>query len=255
MRRVLDRGGRGGLRRPGSLFAGLCLGVATGCATTSPALIEPRAANPNEARLTVGGAALVPLDPVGDSDGVGHVVKPGLGTIVRASFGLGGRTEATLRYGGRDLGLGLRWNALESRSEQAGALALLLGIEARGRLAVRPDDAVVHRDDARGYGVVAPIGVAFQSDAGLVTAWGVAQFGLERVAGPFQRDADAPVLDLRLLRTFLAGQFGLGIGFRRVRVMAEIGVERDWVSGTVAGVDRSFAVTSLTPAFALSIRL
>lgn len=238
-----------------SRAAGVSLALCAGCATTSPVLVEPRAANPNEARLTVGGAGLVPIKAAVEPDGVANVVKPGLGTVVRASFGLGARTEATLRYGGRDLGLGLRWNAFESRTEQAGALAFLLGIEARGRLAVRPDDAVVHRDDARGYGVVAPIGVAFQSDAGLVTAWGVAQLGLERIAGPFQRDADAPTLDIRLLRTFVAGQFGVGIGFRRVRVMAEIGVERDFIRGTVGGEDRSFAITCLTPAFGLSIRL
>jgi len=236
----------------GALLGCAC---ALGCATTTPALFEPRAAAPTEAHLTAGGAALVPLQPVTDPDGVGHVVKPGMGSIVRATFGLGGRTEATLRYGGRDLGLGVRWNALEQRTEQAGVLGLLVGLEARGRLAVRPDDAVVRRDDAHGYGATVPIGVTFQSDAGLVTAWGVVQLGVERIAGPFQADASSAPLELRLLRGFVVGQVGIGIGFRRVRVLAEMGIERDWVGGTLGGNDRSFAVTSLAPAFAVSIRL
>ncbi len=225
-----------------------------GCATTCPALVEPRAANPGDVQLTTGGAALVPISGGTDVESLGHVVRPGIGTVVRGAVGLGGRSEATLRYGGRDVGIGFRWNVLESRTDQAGALALLVGVEARGRLAVRPDDAPVHRNDAHGFGLTIPVGVAFRSDAGLVTAWGVVQTGAERVAGPLQLDAGQPSIQLALRRIFVVGQVGLGIGFRRVRVLAEIGLERDWVSGTAGGVDRSFAVTSLAPAFAVSVR-
>ena len=237
-----------------STLAGAALVLLGGCATTSPALVEPRAANAGDVHLTTGGAALVPIAGGTDTESLGHVVRPGLGTVVRGAVGLGGRSEATLRYGGRDVGLGVRWNAFESRTDQAGALALLVGIEARGRLGVRADDAPAHRDDAHGAGLVIPVGVAFASDAGLVTAWAVLQGGAERIAGPLQLDATQPAVELSLRRLFVVGQIGLGIGFRRVRVLAEIGVERDWVSGTASGVARSFAVTSLTPAFALSIR-
>ncbi len=88
-----------------------------------------------------------------------------------------------------------------------------------------------------------------------MTAWGAVQLGVERIAGPFQADASSAPLELRLIRGFVVGQIGIGIGFRRVRVLAEMGIERDWVGGTLGGVDRSFAVTSLAPAFAIAIRL
>lgn len=51
------------------------------------------------------------------------------------------------------------------------------------------------------------------------------------------------------------GVFGLGAGFRNVHVLMELAVVHEWWDGSSATQDLQFSGVSLTPAFALRVRL
>jgi hypothetical protein len=268
----------GPIARLGAIFAFCALTVPTvlGCSAATPVLAEPRAPAVGELRLQGGGAAIVPIAgddralaraqaPGNGSDvpaklaaGVAEaaMIHPGVAPVVRAQIGVTPQLEASLRYGGRDVGVGGRWFFFESRTEQGGATTLSAGLEGRLLLKDRPSDGMLPADtalgDLHGYGAALPIVLAWQSDAGLVSAYLAALAGVDFASGSVVGTLAG---DGKFHRTFGAATVGLGVGFRRVRAIVELGLERDWVHADVAGQTLDLRLWSLTPAFALSIRL
>lgn len=266
---------RAPIRWIGALFAFCAPGV-IGCSAATPLLAEPRAPAVGELRLAAGGAAIVPFagddqalatarNPGSGGDapaklaaGVAEAaaIHPGVAPVVRAQVGVTPQLEASLRYGGRDIGAGGRWFFYESRTEQGGATTLSLGLEGRLLLKDRPSDGVLPPEaalaDMHGYGATLPVVLAWQSDAGLVSAYLGALAGVDFASGTVGGTLTG---DASIHRTFGAATFGLGVGFRRVRAIVELGLERDWVHADVAGQAVDLRLWSLTPAFALSIRL
>jgi hypothetical protein len=256
----------------GALFAFSGLG----CSAATPLLAEPRAPAVGELRLQAGGAAIVPVagddgalaaarNPGNGGDvptklaaGVAEAaaIHPGVAPVLRAQIGVTPQLEASLRYGGRDLGAGGRWFFFESRTEQGGATTVSVGLEGRLLLKDRPSDGMLPAEatlgDLHGYGATLPFVLAWQSDAGLVSAYLGALAGVDFAAGTVGGTLTG---DASFHRTYGAATVGLGVGFRRVRAIVELGLERDWVHGDVAGQAVDLRLWSLTPAFALSIRL
>jgi hypothetical protein len=268
---------------------------AVGCAATSPLLVEPRAVAPGEIRVQGGGAVLAPvagdtgkiaetrrmLDQPKASSGtstnhedvfraalpgaaIAYAVRPGFAPLARATVGLQTNLEASIRYGGRDLGVGLRYVLLEDRTETAGAVTLSLGADARTILRHRPEDGLLGRaitDDVKGFGGTVPLILGWQSDANLVTAWLGALVGYDTVSARFalpELEVDpgnAPFRSLNAHRTFAAATIGLGLGFRGVRAGVELGVERDWLGFSSDFGDDKARLWSLTPAFAIAATL
>ncbi len=249
-------------------------GALAGCAAASPLLVEPRAPAVGDMRATVGGAAIVPF--AGDNGAIvaarnagtgpdaaaknaaglteSTLIHPGIAPVVRAQVGVTPQLEASLRYGGRDLGVGGRWFFFESRTEQGGATTLSVGLEGRMLLKARQDDGLVPASGAdRGGGATVPLIVAWQSDAGLVSAYFGALFGFDYAkATATEGTPDS------FRRYFGAGTVGIGVGFRRVRAIVELGLERDFAHAELTGTPGQsvdLRLWSLTPAFALSIRL
>jgi hypothetical protein len=123
-------------------------------------------------------------------------------------------------------------------------------------------------DRLRGGGGTVPLVLAWQSDAGLVIAYAAAMVGFDRALGRVGFTglvAEDPFHDAGVSRFFTASTLGLGVGFRRVHVLAELGIERDWLTATVdQGVpdprlgafpsSTDVRLWSLMPAFALSVR-
>jgi hypothetical protein len=271
----------------------LACASSSGCATTSPVLVEPRAANPGDVRLQLGAAALAPVGgdrsaladartalatnpgtvplpgPGGTTNPVSTVdagtavalgAKPGVAPVVRAVVGITRDVEGSVRYGGRDVGAGVRYVFLESRSETAGATTLSIGAEGRALLMGRPEDGVlpgVAVDNLRGYGGTVPLIAAWQSDAGLVLAYAAASLGVDRVTALVAFtgfDPNDKAHDASVFRVYGAGTLGLGFGFRRIHVLGELGIQRDLLHATIDDRKTDVRLWSLTPAFALSIR-
>jgi hypothetical protein len=252
------------VRRLARISLALSAVVLGGCSAATPVLVEPRAPGVGDLRVQAGGAAIVPV--AGDSGAIAAAANPGNGSdaaakheagvvqatllhpgvapVVRAQVGVTPEIEVSLRFGGRDLGLGGRWIFLDSRSEQGGATTLSIGFEGRALLRGQPNgtttaDALAA--DQHGYGATVPFVLAWQSDAGLVSAYAAALVG-------------GDVVDVDYRRVFGAATVGLGVGFRRVRAIVELGLERDWLHGELT-TPVDLRVWSLAPAFALSVRL
>jgi hypothetical protein len=244
--------------------------VVSGCGTVSPLLVEPRA-TAGEVRQSVGAAALIPVGgaagaiadartaaatgapPSDASLAVVAATRPGVTPLLRTTIPVGHASELALDVTGRSVAVGGRYFVHDARTETGGASTLSIGARIEGLLDPTLADALTTSGSgaARGAGVTVPVAWSWQSDAGLVLAYVGAQLG----GGWVGIDAPGAVGGSGTLkRAFGAATLGLGVGFRRVHVLAELGIEHDWLALELGGRSTSVELTSLTPAFALSIR-
>lgn len=247
------------------------------CAATSPVLVEPRLQREGDVRLQVGAAAAAPVggdlaavrearaqiaqptapltaERVLPAAAVAYGARPGLSPVVRGTVGLSKVVEAQLQYSGRDVSVAGRWLLLESRTEDAGATTLSVGLGGRALLRGRPEDGYATglvSDGVRGYGVFAPVILGWQSDAGLLVAYLAATVGYQQVGGNIAFDTTTGGHELSIHHLSGAGTAGLGVGFRRLRVVAELGLRRDWLDTSVDDRKATIGLWSLTPAFSL----
>lgn len=252
-----------------------------GCAATSPVLVEPRLQQEGDVRLQVGAAAMAPVG--GDVDAVreardrianttttplendkglaaaavAYGARPGVSPVVRATVGLSKVVEANLQYGGRDISVAGRWQLVESRTADAGATTLSIGLGGRALLRGRPEDGYATglvSDDLRGYGAFAPVILGWQSDAGLLTAYLAAMIGWEQIDGhiAFGGGADAGRPRALTIGHLTGGvTLGVGVGFRAVRVIVELGARHDSLDTKLDDKQATIGLWSLTPAFSL----
>ncbi|MFI5302783.1 MAG: hypothetical protein ACHREM_32230, partial [Polyangiales bacterium] len=105
--------------------------------------------------------------------------------------------------------------------------------------------------------VAIPCILSWQSSAGLILAYAGATIGGGYGALDVASAYDARHVTFQRLFGALTG--GLGVGFRSVHVLAELGLEHDTIVSHVpsqaGGDDVSRGVWSLVPGFALSVRL
>lgn len=270
-----------------SFTAGLWA-LCVGCAATLPTLAEPRLVREGDVRVQVGGAAAAPIagditpmregraaldaaeTPPEDTPenrakllpaaAIAFGARPGVAPLVRSSLSLSKDFEATLQYGGRDAAVSGRYMLWERRSVDAGAVTLTVGGLAHVLLRGRPEDGYLRgvlSDNVFGGGAAIPIVLGWQSDAGLLIGYLGAIVGYERVTGTIaytgQTGTSARALDVEIGRVHASATLGVGLGFRRVRVIAELGARRDWLNASIDDQSRRLALLSLTPAFALGV--
>ncbi len=268
-----------------------CLGALAACSAASPTLVEPRLVRAGDVRLQAGAGAIAPIagdkgalaearrtleappppdpsSPAGADDprregavlpglAVALAARPGVAPVLRATTGITRGFEGTVRYSGRDVGAGVRAMLFESRTEDAGATTLSIGLDGRALLRNRPEDGQltgVVTDDVRGFGGAVPVVLGWQSDAGLVVGYVATTVGFDRVQGRVALTAfedPAPARALDVARWWATGTLGLGVGFRRVRVVVELGVQRDWLRVDSEGARADVRLWSLAPAFAV----
>lgn len=258
--------------------------VALGCAATSPMLAEPRIVREGDVRFQVGAAAVAPVggdlaavragrerldapEVVNDDPAttqallpaiaIGFAARPGVAPVMRATMSLSKDLEANVHYSGRDAHVGARYLLWERRSEDAGALTLSIGGDGHALLRGRPQDGYINAtsETVRGWGVAVPAILGYQSDAGLFIAYVGALVGYERISATilYQKASAVASHDLTLGRLHVTGTAGIGVGFRRVRVILELGVRRDSIAAKLGDETRNVGLISLTPAFALGI--
>lgn len=257
------------------------------CSAASPVLVEPRLVRSGDLRFQTGAGALAPIagdtraladarqllaaPPQGAAPpgtptreeavlpglAVAYAARPGVAPVFRATTGLTSRLESTVRYSGRDFGAGVRALLFESRTAEAGATTLTVGADGRALLRQEPEDGLltgIVSDGVRGYGASVPVVLAWQSDAGLVIGYVASAVGVDRVSGRVGLTAfadPAPARALGITRWWASGTVGLGVGFRRIRLVVELGVERDWLTADVSGMRADVRLWSLAPAFAV----
>ncbi len=250
-------------------------------------LAEPRLVRESDVRFQLGGAAAAPVG--GDLDAiqagrqrldaaegappddptvtrallpatvVGFGARPGVAPVVRTTLSLSKVFEASLHYGGRDARVGGRYLLWESRSADAGAVTLSIGGDGHVLLRGRPEDGYLNgvaSENVRGFGVQAPLLLGWQSDAGLLIAYVGALVGYERITGQIAftgRTGTAPAKDVVIGRAHVTGTLGIGLGFRRVRVIVECGARRDFIDARIGDESANVALISLTPAFAFGV--
>ncbi len=264
------------------------LALCLGCAATAPLLVEPRLVREGDVRVQVGAAAAAPVagdltamregravldaaeTPPPDTEetrrtllpaaAIAFGARPGVAPVVRSTLSLSKDFEATLHYGGRDAAVGGRYMLWEKRSVDAGATTLSIGGTANVLLRGRPEDGYLHgvlSNNVFGGGASIPIILGWQSDADLLIAYLGAIVGYEHVTGEIAytgtTGTSARSLDVTINRVHATGTVGVGVGFRRVRVVAELGARRDWIHASIDDQSRQLAVISLTPAFALGV--
>lgn len=264
-----------------ALVALAACAATTACAATSPVLVEPRLQHEGDVRLQLGAAAAAPIGgdlaavrearellarpttaPVESeralpAAAVAYGARPGVAPVFRATVGLSKLVEANLQYGGGDVSVAGRWLLFESRTTDAGATTLTVGVGGRALLRARPEDGYASGllgENIHGYGMFAPVILGWQSDAGLLVAYLAATFGYQQVAGrvSFGGGTDAERgRDLSIGHFSGAGTVGVGVGFRKVRVVAELGARRDWIDTTIDDRQATIGLWTLTPGFSL----
>lgn len=183
----------------------------------------------------LGGAVRVPVGDLADEPGLANVAPGGAAPSVVARYGLGRQVDLGLEASGTSARAMLR-GMLGS-----GAARLLVGIAPHVGLGDEGGELV------RAGGTV-PITLSIDV-LSLYEVWIGARVALEHMAG----QAGGVGISMTGVRT--GGVIGLGVGFRRFMVLAELGIDHELWTGTVSDISIERNGLVLTPAFAVRLRL
>lgn len=236
---------------------GVLLGVASllaaGCAPALVSLSGARATPEGRTDVALGTGVRVPLADVappavpGGTDEVLALLSPGGAVPVEA-----------LRAGvagGWDLGVVAAGSGgrVELRGDHAlGAMAHVHGGIALGGGYARAEPTQ-GTTGAEGYrlGVFVPVTLGIDVSS-IFEAWATARLGAERVEGTVGLGGAPRASEAWLLRAGLA--LGLAVGFRRVHVLLEVGLDAEHARGTSGGVAFERTGGAVTPAVGLRVR-
>ena len=219
--------------------------LAAGCATAEPTFAGGRTVPRGRTDLAIGAAVRV---PVGDL--VAQPLPDDDQRLLAFGAPSGAAPAAFVRHGlSDDLDLGAEASGSSLRASLRGRVPL--GGFAHLVIGLAPHAGAVYDGGAgaafRG-GALVPIAITLDLFS-LYEVWIGARVGIEHVSGELVDRA----VSLNGLRT--GGVVGLAVGFRRFHVLAELGVDHElwWGALGTGAVERSGV--SLTPAFALRLRL
>jgi hypothetical protein len=178
---------------------------------------------------------------------VGTALAPGVAPFVSMRIGLAGDNEVGISYTGRYLRLDGR-HVFES-----GKWAFSLGAGARGSLdasnAAAEPGSTSTTPRPRGFGFDVPLLVGWRSAAGVVSLWGGARGGFDRVHAAASSSVVTSDLDLTHWR--VGGVAGLSIGFRHVHAGIELEASYNGIKGSWGNREVELGGVTLTPAGAI----
>jgi hypothetical protein len=200
------------------------------------------------------GAGAAPLgDPAAAARATAVLVTmaPAMAPWVSARFGLRGDNDVGLTYSGRALGIDAR-HAFEKDE-----FALSVGAGASW-VAAAPSDQLggatnVHIDWSSA-GLDVPILVGWRSTAGIVSLWGGARGGVERVTGDALLSSSpdhASSANLELWRSYVGAVLGLGFGFRHIHGSIALDIAHQSLRGSLGAFDVRVQGITLAPAAGL----
>jgi hypothetical protein len=178
------------------------------------------------------------------SDAVGRALAPGVAPFVSMRVGIAGDNDVGISYTGRFLRLDAR-HVFESDR-----WAFSLGAGARGSInasnAAAEGGSTSTTPRPHGYGFDVPLLVGWRSAAGIVSLWGGARGGFDRVYAAVSSNVGTSDVDLTHWRA--GGVAGLAIGFRRVHAAIELEACYHGIHGSWGSTEVELGGVSLTPA-------
>lgn len=183
----------------------------------------------------LGGAVRVPVGDLADAPELVEVAPGGAAPSVVARHGLGRQVDLGLEASGTTARLMLRGQVGDGMARLVAGIAPHVGVGHEGGELVRAGGTV-------------PLTLAIDV-LSLYEVWVGARVGVEHLAGT----AVGVGISMTGIRT--GGVVGLGVGFRRFMVLAELGIDHELWTGTISdtSIERNGLV--LTPAFAVRLRL
>lgn len=220
----------------------------TGCAPAMPTFMGGRTVPEGRSDLALGAAMRVPVGEMvatpesgADADGLlGFGAPGGVAPVAFARHGLNEEMDLGVEAAGSNLRVSFR-----------GQVPLGTGLRLVGGIV--PHVGWLEEDgSALQVGGTLPIGIAVDA-LSLLEAWLAARVGVDHITG--ERREDTAAQSARLTGLRVGGVVGLAVGFRRLHVLAELGVDHELWDGNLGDtpVERSGVV--LTPAFAVRLRL
>lgn len=224
----------------------LALALVSGCAPALPTFTGGRTTPSDRTDIALGGAVRVPvgeLVPEGTDPSDELLRLSSVGGVAPVAFVRHGLTEDVdldVQAAGSTLRIGVR-----------GQLRLPSGLRLVAGLTPHVGAAY---DDGRmvRFGGALPIALAIDLFS-VVEAWIGARLVVEHATGELGQDASARGASVTGIRS--GGVVGLAVGFRRVHVLVELGVDHELWLGEIGDTSIERSGVALTPAFALRIRL
>jgi hypothetical protein len=204
------------------VFVLLCLAFCA-CGGGSTVLFPARTAD--RSRVELGASGQFAFRP-----SQSQAAAPGVAPHARFAQGLTDTTEMLFAYDANAVSIGVRQNVWFERTENAGASTFFGSLQPRWLLPT-PSSYGVQRD--YGYGLFAPFGYVWSSDAGLVSAGVSAGVGAEHAVSS----------NSATNRFWYTAIVGIGFGFRHVHAMIEGGFEQSFIAAS--------SPTSAVTAFAI----
>ena len=171
-------------------------------------------------------------------------LAPSVAPFVAMRVGLPGDNEVGFSYTGRFLRFDAR-HAFES-----GKWAFSAGAGGRGSLnaatTVGESETATTSPRTPAIGFDVPLLVGWRSDAGIVSIWGGARGGFDRINSGGSTSTTPGSLDLTHWRA--GGVVGLAVGFRHVHAAIELETSYHVVKGTFGGTNVEVQGVTLAPA-------
>lgn len=183
----------------------------------------------------VGGAVRVPVGDLANEPELVNVAPGGAAPSVVARHGLGPQADLGLEASGTTARLMLRGMLGSDTVRLVGGIAPHVGLGHEGGELVRAGGTV-------------PITLTIDV-LSIYEVWIGARVALEHMAG----QANGVGVSMTGVRT--GGVIGLGVGFRRFMILAELGIDHELWTGTVSDISIERNGLVLTPAFAIRLRL
>lgn len=225
----------GGTSGRGRAAAAMSALVLAGCAPTFPSFAGGRTTPPGRSDLALGTAIRVPIGDLADDPTLAPLAPGGVAPGAFARHGLG-----------RDVDLGLEVSGPTARAHLRGQLRSGM---VRVVVGIAPHVGLGHPDgDLLRVGGTIPIVLAIDV-LSLYEVWIGVRLGVEHLTGAAAGDA----ISMTGIRT--GGVVGLAAGFRRLHVLAELGIDHELWTGEVSDVPVERNGLVLTPAFAVRLRM
>lgn len=234
-------------------FAGLAALVAcAACAPATPLLAGARTTPEARGDLLFGAAIRAPLgalrraeQPGGtEAELLGLAGREGIVPVVATRIGISRRVDLGVTVAGSAASVAGRFTL---PLDDKGAVALMLGVAPEVRW------TGVENFSGVGLGTDA-FAVLSRSFSGVYEVWAGVRVGLVTVSGKGPELPGGPV-DASAFGLRAGGVFGLALGMKTITGLLELAVDYENYSGEIASRRASARGVSLTPAFALRIRL
>lgn len=220
-----------------ALGARLCVFglVLLGCAPAFPSFSGGRTVPRGRSDLALGAAVRVPVGDLADAPMLTDTAPGGALPVAFVRHGLGPDADLGLEVAGSGARGMLRGQLREGLVRFIGGFA--------------PHVGVAHEQgDLLRVGGTVPLTLSIDAFS-LYEVWVGLRVGVEHLVGEVGGNA----VSMTGLRT--GGVVGLGVGFRRLSLLVELGIDHELWSGDVSDISIATNGVVLTPAFAFRIRL